>query len=471
MFNLSRPTPAMPSSYFWTWDHSCNWVLDDPGIWNAGCANRYLKRPETFIEDYRQLTDLAAGLGIKGIVIYGFLRDAHGGVEYAKRVSDYAASKGVAILPGVGLTWYGGPYYEGDHKYNIETFIRKNPQARANANVIGNDATLPGMVGVCATHPDFINWMSEGLQWLFDTFAIGGVNMENGDFMVCKCERCQAQKARWPADDVDLFRMQALAYVPAINAVKNYLKDKLVLWATYTPWTFEYPQQYPDPNSPLPKTQPRINQLADPDAVAQWSIKAIVRKDALPMAAYLDHGVPQEALSTEFWPDRVGPQTRRSTGLLYQGSQWWLNGVTDRYALVISTIKEACLRGHRSGLEGIAFSSGEVTARHIPAALNYLAFSHFTHWPNDSLRAFGQKTVGPILGGENEGERFVEWMCDWEAGTLTVDQKRELKAKATEHRNAVGSRGDRSCFWPSQFWHWLERMAHDMKEVQTASFY
>ena len=104
----------MPSSYFWTWDHSCNWVLDDPGIWTSGCANRYLKRPETFIEDYRQLTDLAAGLGIKGIAIWGFLRDAHGGVEYAKRVADYAASNGVAILPGVGSRGTAGLITKGN---------------------------------------------------------------------------------------------------------------------------------------------------------------------------------------------------------------------------------------------------------------------------------------------------------------------------------------------------------------------
>ena len=33
-----------------------------------GCYNAYLKSTETFVEDYRRLTDLAAGLGIRTFV-------------------------------------------------------------------------------------------------------------------------------------------------------------------------------------------------------------------------------------------------------------------------------------------------------------------------------------------------------------------------------------------------------------------
>ncbi len=90
MLALSRPEPAMPSFYFWTWHRSWNWMLDGPGIWGAGCAKEYLKRPETLLEDYRRLTDLAAGIGIKGITIFGFLRDSHGDIEYAKRAAELA---------------------------------------------------------------------------------------------------------------------------------------------------------------------------------------------------------------------------------------------------------------------------------------------------------------------------------------------------------------------------------------------
>jgi hypothetical protein len=89
---LSRPKPALPNSYFWTWDHSTNWMLDDPGLVNLGCDNRYLKRPETFVEDYRRLTDLAVGLGVKGIVIWGFGVQVCAPHVYIPRLRGHAAA-------------------------------------------------------------------------------------------------------------------------------------------------------------------------------------------------------------------------------------------------------------------------------------------------------------------------------------------------------------------------------------------
>ena len=68
IWKLSRPRPALPNSFFWTWDHSTNWMWDDPGMLDFGCHNHYLKQPETYVEDYRRVTDLAAGPGVRGII-------------------------------------------------------------------------------------------------------------------------------------------------------------------------------------------------------------------------------------------------------------------------------------------------------------------------------------------------------------------------------------------------------------------
>jgi len=465
-WQLSRPEPALPSSYFWTWDHSTNWVLDDPGVLNFGCANRYLKRPETYVEDYRRLTDFAAVLGVKGIVIWGFLRDSHGGIEFAKRVADHAASKGVAIMPGVGLTWYGGVYYEGDHPYNLDTFLREYPDA---ALVTESGQPMPsGEAGACPLHPAFQDWLNEGLDWLFREFSVGGANLENGDFVVCHCPRCREHKTAWPKDDPDFFRMQALAYLPALEFLQDHLREKLVTWATYTSFSFGLPQQFP--NNRWPSMGDRAPTLVDrvpAESIAQWTLTGVVRSPVLPLTAYLDDGSPEAALDNEYWPAQLHPPTRRSVGYLHQGSQWTRRGPAGRYQQVISTIKEGCLRAYRAGMEGVSIQ-GELTRRYVPWALNYLAFSHFIHWPEDSLRDFGRKTLGKVLQSEEEGEAFVEALAHWDAGSLTDSHRRDIRSRAGALRTSI-SRGAVEDLERMHFWSWLERMAAGMADPHTAS--
>ncbi|MGC8864044.1 MAG: hypothetical protein ACP5R5_14905 [Armatimonadota bacterium] len=459
MWNLERPNkPALPNSYFWTWDHSTNWVLDDPGLQNFGCANKYLKRLETFVEDYRRLTDAAAGLGVKGILIWGFLRDSHGGVEYSKRVADYAASKGVAIMPGIGTTWYGGVYYEGDHPYNLETFLQKNPDAR-----MIDEKGEPQEHGACPTHPAYVDWLAEGLQWLFREFEIGGANLENGDFVVCYEPRCTAHKAEWPPDDPDFFRFQALSYVPALEAVAGQLKDKLVTYATYTGFV---PGSDPEGKSQrfMSCRRPAMFDRLRPDAVCQWTITEMVRSDQLPLKAFLDEGAPAEVFDNPRWPNDIRPPSTRSVGFLHQASQWNRIG---RYQLAVSTIKEGCLRAYRAGLEGVSIH-GEVTPHHIPSALNYLAFSHFIHWPEDSLRGFGRKTMAQVLGSEDEGEAFVQLLAAWDEGTLTDDQRKELRDRCWGGKWGLQSVEDLE---RSRFWHWLHAVAAGRLEKHTVSWF
>lgn len=460
MWDLSRPKPALPSSYFWTWDHSTNWMLDDPGMLNAGCYNKYLKRPETFVEDYRRLTDLAAGLGITGILIWGFLRDSHGGIEYAKRVASYAASKGVAIMPGIGTTWYGGAYYEGNHKYNLETFLEKTPDARAYAVDGLNGQHIEG--GACPSSPAFLEWLAEAVRWLFDEFEIGGANLENGDFVLCEEPRCKAHKDSWPAGDAEFFRLQAMSYLPALEAIRDLLGSKLVTWATYSgfvPGTSEMKNA----TAYMHCDRPVIADRAPADSVAQWTITGMLRKEPLPLAAYLDDGAPEAAFDNPNWPEGLTGPTQRGCGFIHQGSQW---SSPRRYDLAVSSIKEGCLRAYRSGLEGVVIH-GEVSSRSVPNALNYLAFSHFIHWPEDNLRQFGRKTLGQVLENEDEGEAFTAALAAWDSGAMTDEQKKDVRARATSLWNDV-CKGENLERW--RFWNWLHRLAHGQTEPHTVSF-
>ncbi len=460
-WQLDRPKSALPSSFWWTWDHSCNWVLDDPGIQSSGCYNKYLKRPETFVEDYRRLTDLSAGLGIKGIVIWGFLRDSHGGVEAAKRVASYAASKNVAIMPGFGTTWYGGAYYEGDHPASLRSFLLKHPDARM-LEESGKPKEHAGEFGACPAHPAYQEWLHESLEWLYREFEIGGLNIENGDYLVDHHPLTQALRRSWPADDPEPFFFQGLSYKQALDAIRHRLPKTLAAYATYT--GFNYGEKSVQ-NTSMGKQPPAMLKILPPESICQWTLTGMLLNDPVPLTAYLDDGAPAPAFENPNWPRELRPPSGRSVGFVHQGSQW--HG--DRYQQRVSTIKEACLRSYQAGLEGVSIH-GEVTARHIPAALNYLAFSHFTHWPEDTMRQFGRKTLGPILGSEERGEVFAEILSHWDAGTLTAEHEKQVDPN--RHGFAVRSCGSAcdttDAYQRYRFWEWLSAMVKGRRDRRFA---
>lgn len=453
---LTRPLSKLPESYFWTLDHSTNWVLDEPGIYNFGCDNRYLKKPETYIEDYKRLTDLCSDIGIKGILIWGFLRDSHGGVEYARRVASYGASKGVCIMAGVGTTWYGGPYYDGIHRYNLETFLSVNP----NAHIKNQDQWWTEedfrKHGACPLKPVYREWIYKGLDWLFREFEIGGVSFENGDFSVCRCPECSMFMADRPQDEPEFYSYQYLGYKEALGSIKRLkgqIGNRLVTWATYTGFMPGNPHSEYDKTAFLHCQRPSIfDRLEDPE-ITQWTLSGMLLEKPLPLDSYLDNGSPEEAFDNPKWPSGLCPPSRRGVGFAHQGSQWMEN----RYDQVVSSIKEACLRAYRSGLEGVVIH-GEVNSRHIPSALNYLAFSHFTHWPEDTLRDFGKKTLGEIFNNEHEGERYAEIFSHWDSGTLTKDDFIQ-SADVWKDLEKYTFRGNTLDFESSltriRFWYWL----------------
>jgi hypothetical protein len=456
-WSLDRPKSALPDSYFWTWDHSTNWVLDDPGMQPTGCYNKYFKRAETFVEDYRRLTDLAAGVGIPGIVIWGFLRDSHGGVATARRVAAHANSRGVAILPGFGTTWYGGAYYDGDHRYNLAGFLRKHPDARM-LDEKGQSQEFNGEFGACPAHPAYQQWLRDSLHWVFREFAIGGLNLENGDLLVDYHPLTRAMRKDWPADDPEAFYFQGLSYRQAFEAIRAELPHKLVACATYT--GFGYGTELRQ-NQSMGTKPPAMLKLLPPGSACQWTLTGMLLKQPLPLTSYLDDGAPAAAFENPSWPRGLRPPNPRSVGFVHQGSQW--HG--DRYQQVVSTIKEACLRAFRSGLTGVSIH-GEVTARHIPNALNYLAYSHFTHWPEDSVREFGRKTLGQVLGSTSDGEAYAEILAHWDAGTLTKDHKSEADPNRHGFRTRIaGSACDNVAEYQRyRFWEWLQRMIKEKRD-------
>jgi len=142
----------------------------------------YPKRPESYLVGFKRLVDYCARTGVEGVIIWGFLRDSHGGIQAAKELCEYAVDHGVAILPGVGLCSYGGYYYEGDHPFNLDTYLRQHPDRVSTANEEGGGRVVTPVLDPSLEANQ--KWWRDGLDWMLETFKIGGIDYEMGDFIV-----------------------------------------------------------------------------------------------------------------------------------------------------------------------------------------------------------------------------------------------------------------------------------------------
>lgn len=389
--------PAFPLRYYWTWDHSTNWVLDEPGNQFSGCHNQYTKRPETFIEDYRRLVDNCVAMRFNGIVIWGFLRDSHGGERYASEVARYASERGVAILPGVGTTWYGGIYYQGNHPCNLETYLHKHP----DRGMIKEDGTFHDH-GLSPYHPENIRYIQESLEWLYRSFLIGGVNLENGDLMVDHSPAARRMRAKIRSGEADFFKDQFFAYKSALDVAHRLAPNAWNTYATYS--GFGRGRDVTNAGADM-GIEPHFARRMPPSAIAQWTLTGMVRPEPAKLSAWLRSPRPPAAYDNPRWPRGLRPPTPRSAGFLHQASQW--QSAITRSDLAISTFAEACLRSHESGLEGISIH-GEATSRTITWLLNYLTMRHWTYHPVSTLEEFAAAELVPRLGGQAEARTFID---------------------------------------------------------------
>jgi hypothetical protein len=82
----------------------------------------------------------------------------------------------------------GEPYYEGDHPYNLDTYLRQHPERAGKAREEGGRTNSGRGREVAPVLDPSLEanqqWWREGLEWMLDTFEIGGVDYEMGDFIV-----------------------------------------------------------------------------------------------------------------------------------------------------------------------------------------------------------------------------------------------------------------------------------------------
>jgi hypothetical protein len=199
----SRALPAADADerpmriILWCWDARMTWDDQPERISTRMAVSEslfpYLKSPGMYQQGFRRMIDYCAAVGIEGIVIWGFLRDSHGGTLAAADLCKYASDKGVAIIPGVGVCAYGGYYYEGKSPYNIGTYLARHPDRASVARQ--NDSGREVRPVLDPSLDANRKWWREGLEWMLDTFEIGGINFEMGDFVVNPSPEAVAARA------------------------------------------------------------------------------------------------------------------------------------------------------------------------------------------------------------------------------------------------------------------------------------
>ncbi len=309
-----------------------------------------------FVENYKAvIRAMSRWPEIPYLIIWGFLRDSHGGVEAALEVANYARDHGVGILAGVGTSGYGGVYYEGQHDYSASYQMARRPDL-----VVRNQQHLPNRVTnrgdtLNPVHPDVIAWMQEGIAWLFDTFPIAGVNLEIGDLFVGSDPL--STQARSTITDVqdEFYKALAAHYRLLLPDLVARYPDRLISFATYNDCS----------RANLEANSAFLDYLP-PQALCQWTISCSQEDEVV----------------------HLPPSSRLHTGYAHLFCE--ANGTHDK--LLPAALAKSCRIARRRGLNGVVIY-GECSANSYPGKENYDAFRRYLRDPEAALAMMEQEEV------------------------------------------------------------------------------
>jgi hypothetical protein len=388
--------PALRYRLVWTWDGHCNWastvdetmalyVNGNPAV--GSMAVPYT--PDGFRTHFTRAIDYLSDHKLNGLIVWGFLRDEHGGVEMGREISRYAKQNNVRILPGVcSQGGYGGFIFSRSNRFNLEVWCQQHPELQARS---AQGEFVPGMLN--PLRPENQQWLREGAEWLFTNLPdIGGINLENGDFMSCQCGECRAERAR-PENDPNCFWDMMTSQKPILDVAQRMRPDGWMTFASYVGFTAERvrvvgPATYP----------PKFLQQMPGNAICQWTLSGMT--------------------TPESWPNGARPPDsnfRDGIGLLHHGSvwgtpldpaRWWAapGAWNDDYSALLPFV---CGRIAQAQLGGIVITgqNGDQCPAH---ELNYVALEYFSWHPDRSYEQFSRDRLAPCYGGPDRAAQFLK---------------------------------------------------------------
>jgi hypothetical protein len=376
----------------WTWDHSTEWTLNLPGAHTMGAANEYSRSTEAFLEDYTRLLEWCGRHHVDAVVVWGLLRDAHGGLEAAKKLANVALKNRVRLLCGVGLNAYGGVCYEGDSPQSLEQHLTSHPELVA-LDAAGNKMWEPHLCVACPSRPENQEFAAESLRWLFTNLPLGGVQMETGDFAVCRCKLCQ-QRRKHPSSGFSWEDM-ALMYPIAARAIQSVSPVAWIVCETYS---------HPEPYAGF-KNAPEFG-----EGKPSWADESLQRfpEGKTIFVQWVCDEYLKPPLRRSWTPaGTVSGANHRSIMRAHFGTYW---AGHKRGELSIDWIAQMVQLSTTHGFDAISLF-GEVSPFDTGAELNYLALENYGSAGNPSadLDRFLRDVAAPLLGGVEYAHDYLRY--------------------------------------------------------------
>jgi hypothetical protein len=393
-----QQAPPIRTRMFWTWDHSTEWVPNRGGAQTLGASNFYGRQPAVFLEDYTRLLGWCGEHQVDAVVVWGLLRDTHGGIDAARRLCEVAVKKNVRLICGVGLNAYGGVYYEGDSPFALELRLVSQPdlygvdeKGRRMLYNFGVNGPRPSH-HACPSRSENQDFAAESLRWLFKTLPqLGGVQIETGDTGVCRCARCESRR-RHPVSQFSWEDM-ALMYPIAADAIRSVSNQAWIVCETYS---------HPEPSlKPGPAPGFGFGKPA-------WADECLARfPDNVFVQWVCDNFVQPKATIPWTKEGSVSTSSRRRNIMRAHFATYW-----GRYRgeLAVDWISDMFQHSISAGFDAISLF-GEVSPLNAGAELNYLALANYGSPanPQADLDLYLRSVAGPLLGGPDLARAYLRY--------------------------------------------------------------